>query len=324
MATPAGPMPSVTAPAPVAPAVAYPAPVAQPQPVAAPFPVEELPEEEHPKKHARGNRARIAAEPTEGGIPKVVVYLLGGYALVMTLLAVYGLFIKTDKIDPGHPLSTIPDNFGEFPATERKKVSQFKNLDVDVPANQRAQLGSTITVGQLEITPIDVAQRKLQIVREPTKGGAPTTLSSNYAALVLQLRVKNTSPDTQIYPLDPAFTRRATRDDKPLTRLVMGSKAIPGGAITWPFDEKKGLKREYEEKQKDDGEPLKPGETRDYVVFTEANEATLTRTVKASKEPLQWRVQVRRGLIDFRGKAVPVTAVIGVDFKATDIKTAAE
>jgi hypothetical protein len=240
----------------------------------------------------------------------------------MTLLAIYGLFIKSDKLDPGHPLSTIPDNFGEFPATERKKVSQLKNLDMDVPANQRVQLGSTITVGQLEITPVDVVQRRLRIVREAKGSEEATTTTSSHPALVLQLRVKNSSPDSQIYPLDPAFTRRAPKtDEKPLTRLVVGSRSY-AGAITWPFSER--LKREYEEKQKDDVDPLKPGETRDYVVFSEGNDASPARAAKASKEPLQWRVQVRRGLIEFKGKDVPVTAVIGVDFKSSDIKLAAE
>ena len=39
------------------------------------------------------------------------------------LLAVYGLLFKSgEKLDPGHPLSTIPDNFGEFdPATRGRR-----------------------------------------------------------------------------------------------------------------------------------------------------------------------------------------------------------
>src|SRR5205823_1660105 len=129
---------------------------------------------------------------------KGVVYGLAAYALIMTLLAVYGLFFKSgEKLDPGHPLSTIPDNFGEFPATERKKVSQFKNLDGELPANLKAALGGKIEVGQLEITPMQVEKRRLEIVTEG-KATERLTRTSSQAALVLQLRVKNTSLDTQI------------------------------------------------------------------------------------------------------------------------------
>ena len=40
----------------------------------------------------------------------------------------------------------------------------------------------------------------------------------------------------------------------------------------------------------------------------------------SAKEPLQWRVEVRRGPVVLRGKDVPVTAVVGVDFKASDVQ----
>jgi hypothetical protein len=42
--------------------------------------------------------------------------------------------------------------------------------------------------------------------------------------------------------------------------------------------------------------------------------------VKESSDTLLWRVQVRRGLIEFKGKDVPVTAIIGVEFKSSDVK----
>jgi hypothetical protein len=276
-------------------------------------------DDESARKPTRAGRNRSAAAST-GGMPKWVVYALGGYALLMTVLAIYGLLIKSgDKLPSDHPLSTIPDNFGEFPATERKKVSQFKNLDGELPGNLKAELGGTIQVGQLEVTPLEIEKRRLNIVKE-VKGAAERLMStSSQAALVLQLRVKNTSPDSSIFPLDPAFTRRAKGDDKPPTRLIVGSRVFAGGAISWPFNERL-VKREYEEKQEQDATALKPGETRDYIVFTVGDDANLARTVRATKEPLLWRVQLRRGLIEFRGKDLPVTAIIGVEFKATDVK----
>jgi hypothetical protein len=38
------------------------------------------------------------------------------------------------------------------------------------------------------------------------------------------------------------------------------------------------------------------------------------------KGPLLWRVRVRRGLIDWKGRLVSATAVIGVEFTDRDIK----
>lgn len=319
------PVPTVTFPPPVPVVVPQPAPMPVPVPVVVSPPPMLVPvevaeeEEEPPRKPARAGRAKPAAQPS-GGVPKAVVYGLAVYAILVTLLAVYALFFMSggDKLDAGHPLSTIPDNFGEFPATERKKVSQIRNLDADLPANLRTGLKAKLEVGQLEVEPLNVEQRKLRVVREG-KGSDRQTVTSNHMALVLHLRIKNTSTDTEIHPLDPAFTRRAGRDDKPAMRIVMGRQAIIGGDIPWPFDEKR-VKREYEEQQASDATPLKPGESREYVVFTSGNEPTLVSAVKNAKDPLLWRVQLRRGRIDFKGKSVPVSAIIGVEFKPSDIK----
>ena len=46
----------------------------------------------------------------------------------------------------------------------------------------------------------------------------------------------------------------------------------------------------------------------------------LAHLVRKTTEPLLWRVQVRRGLVAFKGKDVPVTAIVGVEFKASDVK----
>ena len=76
---------------------------------------------------------------------RLLLYVLVPYAAVMTLLALYGLLFRSgDKPDPGHPLSTIPDNFGEFDPAARKKVSQLKlDFDAPLPSDQVAGLGQT-------------------------------------------------------------------------------------------------------------------------------------------------------------------------------------
>ena len=100
-------------------------------------------------------------------------------------------------------------------------------------------------------------------------------------------------------------------------RLVIGKHVLYGGAITWPFSEK--VKREYEEGQERDYVPLRPGESREYIVFTH-EDSTLTATIMKATDPLQRRVQVRRGSIEFKGKDVPVTAIISVEFTPSQIQ----
>ena len=106
-------------------------PATLPESVPIPIPIEESSGEVAERRTARGSRERDAAET--GGKFKTLALVLAAYSLVVTALAVYGLFFKpTEKLDPGHPLSTIPDNFGEFDPATRKKVSQSK-----VPARWR-------------------------------------------------------------------------------------------------------------------------------------------------------------------------------------------
>lgn len=267
------------------------------------------PHETGPTAHeAPGSEARL----------KRWMQWLAIYSLVVTAIAIYGLFFRSSrKLDPGHPLSTIPDSFGEFDPALRKKVSKLRiDWDAPLPEHQRASLGKTIAVGSLEIEPIAVEARPLTIVQESKTTGQSTRNKTNSPALVLHLRVKNTSSDLTFCPLDPAFNRRTTMD-KIGTQIAVGKQTFPGGPIGWPFTT--NLKRVFEANQEDDAVPLQPGETRDYFVCSDTD-SRLRKAVRDSTEPILWRVQVRRGLIDFKGKDVPVTAVIGVEFQSSDVK----
>lgn len=331
----------VPLPAPVAP---VPAPAngdpfgafdAPPQPVSARTgPADELPdahEDGRPKKKKK-KRDADANEPDEtpakpsygradagsGTGKTILLVLLAGYAFVATLLAVYGLFFSSGT-PAGHPLSTIPDNFGEFDPVTRKKVTKATfPVDGPLPPELRAPLGGKVAVGQLEVQPVRIEKRALVIQLEDANGQEKRTAPTRDKALVLTLDIKNTSPDLSIFPVDPAFIRRESKDDQPITRLVTGKKSYAGGEIEWPLG--KAIKKKAEVQQANDAIPLKPGESREYVVFTPAS-AELVRTAEADKGPLHWRVQLRRGLIDYKGKEVPVTAVVGVDFRASDIQT---
>src|SRR5206468_2604638 len=155
-----------------------------------------------------------------------------------------------------------------------------------------------------------------KIITEPVKGQT-TEQPTQYPAFVLTMSIKNTS-DVDIFPMDPAFTRKGDDFDKPITRLVVNKQTVfAGGQIVWPLDDKYKKRREVQ--QENDYVPLKPNETREYVVFTEASPAVV-KAVESAQDPLQWRVEVRRAPVEFRGKEIPVTAIVGVDFKASEVK----
>ena len=165
---------------------------------------------------------------------------------------------------------------------------------------------------------VEIEKRRLKVITEPVKGPTREEVTQQ-PAFVLTMSIKNTSSDLDIFPMDPAFTRKGAEDDKPITRLVVNKQTVfAGGWILWPPDPDK-IKKRSEVQQKNDYEPLRPNETREYVVFTEAS-AAVVKAVEGSKEPLQWRVEVRRGPVAFRGKEIPVTAIVGVDFKASDVQ----
>ena len=328
-------VPPAPAPYPIPAPAPYPAPV----PVPIPVPVAVEPDEEvftadvaepepkpRPRRDAPEPRIRRGPAPKSGGGGMKSLFVIGfflllPYALVMTGLAAYGFFFRSGgDVPKDHPLSVIPDSFGEFPPAARKKVSTYTfPVDQKLPPELTVALGNKLTVGALEIEPVRVEARPLDMVATFEKGEATEDLKpTRNAALVLHLKITNTSADVTLYPMDPAFTRKAKPGDRPATGLVVGNQTFWGGAIAWPVPNA-GVKRVYDKAQEADATPLKPGETREYVVFTAAD-PLVVRAVRAATDPLVWRVQVRRGLIDYCGGEVPVTAVIGVEFEPGDVK----
>ncbi|VTU02681.1 unnamed protein product [Gemmataceae bacterium] len=308
----------------------YPSPAPQPYPApaaAAPFPApapasssqnpaRQDEDRDAPKAQPRAQRGRAGAAPAAGGIPKPVVYGLAGYAVLATLLALYGLFFKGGEAPPEHPLSTIPDSFGEFDPAQRKKVSLYRfKVDGPLPPSQVASLDGTINVGGLEIQPVRVERRTLELFTDTKGQKVPSGRTDS--TLVLHLKVKNNS-DMAFCPLDPAFSRKPTAAaDVPPTRLVVGTKEFAGGPIVWPSS--KAGSRMYEREQEKDAEPLKPGETREYSVCAPVK-LDLMNAIKKDGDRVVWRVQVRRTPVEYNGKSVPVTAIVGVEFSRADIQ----
>ncbi len=263
-----------------------------------------------------GSGTGLAAGGPSRSVITVGFFVLLPYALLMTVLAVYGLVLRPGAPE-GHPLSTIPDDFGEFPASDRKKVSKRSfPIHGELPPELRVALGGRLELGDIEIEPAKVEVRPLALFVKTATRTTPE-LPRATPALVLTLRIRNRSANLWIHPMDPAFTRKARGTDQPATGLEVGGRKFWGGAIDWPVANQR-FERVYERAQAADAVPLGPGESRDYAVFTDTDSAIL-EAVESAGTPLLWRVQVRRGLIEYRGKEIPVTAVIGVEFQRNDV-----
>lgn len=280
------------------------------------------PEPKSRKKKRDADREEPAAErrfrpaAADGSRYKVGFFVLAPYALIVTILAIYALFFKSG-IPAGHPLANLPDNFGEYGPAERKKTSLLRApVDGEIPPEQRVALGGKLTIGQILVEPLAVEQRHLKFIRVG-KNEKPIANTSTSAAIVLKLKITNASEDMLIHPLDPAFNRKVTGNERIGTGLAIGTEVLWGGAIVWPYPGR--VERVYEEAQEAETVPLKPGESREYVVFTDSSPRAV-RSVREANGPLLWRVQVRHGRIDFNGKDVPVTAIIGVEFQKSDVK----
>jgi phage FluMu protein Com len=232
-----------------------------------------------------------------------------------------------------HPYKAIPDFYGQYQKADRRQVSVTGLPDpkLDIPPELRVRLGDELTVGDLKVTPMSVEQQKIVITTDREVGDANTNPAGQ--SLVLTLRVKNTSTDTVFDPNDPAF-RRARKEGQPFpyTALQIG-RTFYYGIFPWPPEP--GVKRYFVEGQDEEEKRLGPGEERDTWVTVAprgikaamddvlADVAELKK--KQNPEPLLWRVQLRRGMVqvkDDSGKEVDISAttVIGVEFRADQIK----
>jgi hypothetical protein len=284
------------------------------QPAATPEPAAEAPVQEE--------RVLVRTQP-RSGCSMVLLTLLVPYSVFMTAIAFY-LYSRTPVAQdaPGatppsnaHPLELLPDE-GLNPGVRRVLRGQRfpgEGQGAELPPHLRVALGKTLRVGDLEVTPLDVRLRRVTI---NTENFDPT----HELALVLRLHLKNVSTNVAFHPVDPFFDRSWTGEagDKPYTFLDMGGRRFYGGPIEWDNAiPKRDNPRQFIPEQHQDRD-LKPGEEMDTIVCTNPHDK-VENDLKFYRGPLQWHIQLRRGLVEVRKHDASATAVIGVDFQDSDV-----
>lgn len=285
-----------------------------------------------------GYRPRPAPQTETAGTP-AFAWILLAYSVVITIVAgvlAYQYFTAGPRGD--HPFKAIPDWYGKYEkatGAENRKLLSFQGLPdpkLDVPPDLRVKLGEELTVGAIQVRPIQVTQQAVELVRE--NATRDNTVNAAGQGLILTLNVKNLSTDTTLHPDDPAFARALDKDQPvPYTALQIGREFFYG-PFAWPPEPE--LKDAYLKGFRPSDEALAPGQDRDIPIpvapsglraagIGSATDALRTAGENRQDPPLLWRVQLRRGFVkattdDGREVDVSATTVIGVEFKAEQIK----
>jgi hypothetical protein len=263
---------------------------------------------------------RMPAPPAHGGstLAMLALTLLVPYAVLMTAIAGYLYFHPKTASSATSPLEMLPDE-GLNPGVRRVLHGRrypAEGQEAALPDRLHVALGQSLQVGDLEVTPSEVALRTITI---HTANFSPT----QEKALVLKLHLKNVSTDVAFHPVDPFFDRSWKADDpngKPYTYLTLGERQFYGGPIAWEDAiPRRDNPRQFIPEQHTDRE-LKPGQEMDTILCTNPHDP-VEHELASYHGPLLWRVQLRRGLVTVRNRDASATAVVGVEFKDTDIRT---
>lgn len=305
------------------PVPAFAPPPTAPRPAVEDNPLVPPPAAPPPEPAAAPERRPSSPGTSAGGRAGWFLAILVPYALFMTVMAIF-YYVRYSRAAQEHPLEMIPDLMGEYQRDIKKdgkpvvRAIRLPPADQPLPDKLVTTLGRPIRVGAIEVTPLSVEYRKWTAYTKE-KGREDPKQVPIRDTLVLHVRLKNVSPDLTFYPTDPYFDRNPKyANDRPYTFVDVGGRKFFGGIIEY-ITEPGNTERTWLQGQEDDNKPLGPGESRETVFLTRPSDAVFDAVQKSASAAV-WRVQVRRGLVNYGGKEIPVSAVVGVAFTAADVK----
>jgi hypothetical protein len=224
----------------------------------------------------------------------ILIFLIP-YSILTTAIIAYLIFFGSKG--SSDPLQYLPDPTAKGGP---QRVTMLPRHDTALSAKLKTKLKSPITIGDLTVTP--------EKVRLTADGD-----------LELFLRARNEATKIKFEPISDSWIRYTPNKagNEPYTFLESQSKTISpifGGYLRYQkaFDGKGDLAEAY---------AIGPGEQSFMVLQTRETYRTphVARIVKSDDNYL-WRVQVRRGFVEKKGKNVSATAVIGVEFSPSEIE----
>ena len=179
-------------------------------------------------------------------------------------------------------------------ADHSRKITPLENVE----SVALVSLGETVKLGVIEVTPLNVSAGSVVLVRnfgdrEKKQGGK--------GAVKLRLRLKNTSRDTILAPLDEGFLRE--RPGAEPDTLIEGENADDPPLTTYPL----ALQSEWSIVGQEFRD-LKPGESFETTVVSAPD-----MLARATLSSMTWRIRLRTGINH--------TEYLGVPFQPSDIKS---
>jgi hypothetical protein len=206
-----------------------------------------------------------------------VSILLVSYASAITLALGWTLW-RTPRVreTPAEaPAAETPPTVGRQAGLSRKV-----GLPEPVISEHLLALKKPLQVGSLEVTPLEVRRERVALQRTSFSGKVDRR-DGGKNALVLRLKLRNTSKDEVFAPLDQAFLREQEK------KLVDSFLETGAGERVYPFP--LAVESEWSIIGQEFGE-LRPGETR-VVTIVSAPEAPGDEA-----GPFTWRVRLRTGI----------------------------
>ena len=282
---------------------------------------------------APGSITRPLLRPVGGSVVMTsLVLILIPYSILITVIA---LILYFNQQKHSHPLEMLPDlgnppskrvGGPALPVLSLRSYTRIK-ADTPLPPNLIVGLGQTLRVGDLEVTPLSVEQKRVLF---KYRSGQYKPELSEHEALVLHLQLKNVSKDVEFRPTDVAFDHVWKDGVHPLATMpytylepFAGSKRYCG-PLKWNPAQNKNLpghaagSDEFVEGQEHDDRVLQPGESIKTMILTDPAER-VPDVLRNYNGKMLWRIQLRRGIEHYKDRDFSVTAVIGVEFSKADI-----
>jgi hypothetical protein len=149
-----------------------------------------------------------------------------------------------------------------------------------IEGDHLVRLKQPLKIGSLEITPIDVTRKDVKTQRKGVVNEFEFR-DRGKNALMLRLKLRNTSEDTVFAPLDPAYLRE--HGDKLVDTFV----TTASGERVYPFP--LAIESEWSIVGQDLSE-LRPGESRTVAIVTRPD------APPDDAGPFTWRVRLRTGI----------------------------
>ena len=141
----------------------------------------------------------------EASATPAFAWILVAYAAIVTAAAgFFGYQYFTAGPKEAHPYQAMPDVIREYKPAEKRQMS-FQGMPdpkLDIPQELRVKLGGELTIGDLQVKPVDV--ELIRGIRATTKYVSAEDKTREIGdALVLTLRVRNMSSEITVLSKRP-------------------------------------------------------------------------------------------------------------------------